>query len=60
MNNICHICGRDIVSPVDPLCECAEDLNRYHTALVRLSCLGNGDVAGNSEGNRIAQRALKP
>lgn len=23
MTNICYICGRDIVSPVDPVCECA-------------------------------------
>jgi hypothetical protein len=26
MNNICHICGRDVVSPVDPVCECADQL----------------------------------
>ncbi len=33
MNNICHICGRDVVSPVDPVCECAEELKRYRAAL---------------------------
>ena len=31
--NICHICGRDIVSPVDPVCECADELKRYREAL---------------------------
>ena len=60
MSDTCHICGRDIVSPIGPVCQCAEDLNRYQTALVRLACLGNGDVAGNSVGNVIAQQALKP
>lgn len=32
MNNICHICGRDIVSPVDPVCDCAEELESLRSA----------------------------
>ncbi len=28
-HNICHICGRDIVNPVDPVCACADDQKRY-------------------------------
>ena len=33
--------------------------DRYHYALVRLSRLGNGYEPGNSDGNLIAQDALK-
>lgn len=33
--------------------------DRYHAALVELSCLGNGELPGNSTGNTIAIRALK-
>lgn len=37
-----------------------QDMNdRYKKALKKLSCLGNGDRLGNSDGNRIAQQALK-
>ena len=32
---------------------------RYREALEKLSKLGNGDQLGNSDGNRIAQQALK-
>ena len=35
-------------------------INRYREALEELSCLGNGDHPGNSIGNMIARRALKP
>ena len=31
----------------------------FHSALVELSCLGNGPHYGNSEGNCIAQKAIK-
>jgi len=30
-----------------------------YEALKKLSCLGNGDHLGNSDGNRIAQRAIE-
>ena len=33
--------------------------DRYRTALVKLACLGNGDVPGNSVGNCIALAALE-
>lgn len=36
------------------------ELYRYRAALEELACLGNGDQPGNSVGNLIAQRALKP
>jgi hypothetical protein len=32
---------------------------RYRAALIKLSCLGNGDRPGNSEGNEIAIAALR-
>ena len=36
-----------------------EERDRYRDTLDRLSRLGNGDSPGNSEGNVIAQQALK-
>ena len=34
-------------------------VNIYHEALSKLACLGNGNTWGNSDGNLIAQAALK-
>jgi hypothetical protein len=36
-----------------------KDAERYRAALIKLSCLGNGDRPGNSEGNEIAIAALR-
>ena len=36
-----------------------EERDRYRDALERLSRLGNGNLPGNSDGNVIAQEALK-
>ena len=36
----------------------AEKVRELVRALEKLSCLGNGDRPGNSDGNRIAQAAL--
>ena len=36
MNNICHICGRDVVSPVDPVCECADEIERLEARVAKL------------------------
>lgn len=47
MNNICHICGRDIVSPVDPVCECAEELAILRDRNIKLR---EGILAARQEG----------
>jgi len=36
-----------------------KEIERLREALRVLACLGNGDTWGNSDGNRIAQRALE-
>lgn len=37
-----------------------EELERYKAALEKLARLGNEPMLGNSDGNKIAQEALKP
>jgi len=44
---------RNVAQPVDP------EKERFRAALERLTCLGNGSIFGNSEGNTIAQEALR-
>ena len=36
MSNICHICGRDVVSPVDPVCQCADEIERLEARVAEL------------------------
>jgi hypothetical protein len=46
MNNICHICGRDIVSPVDPVCECANELAALRESEITKPCTWAEDSDG--------------
>lgn len=39
--------------------DAAQAIDAYRAALWKLSTLGNGNAPGNSDGNRIAQEALK-
>lgn len=40
--------------------EAADLLMKWHSVLLQLACLGNGNEYGNSEGNLIARAALQP
>jgi len=49
----------DPISDLDYITDLENENNHFITSLKKLACLGNGDLYGNSIGNRIAQDTLK-
>ncbi len=48
----------DVIKIFEQIKQLSIDNKKYKKALYQLACLGNGGQLGNSDGNKIAQKAL--